>query len=94
MAQHLSTVVDIPVVSLCTKQRRTRRQTRLDRVHRFRNVADAFRCRPNLSLEGVRTLLLVDDVTTTGATLNAMAHSITQVYPHLHLWGIVVARHG
>jgi ComF family protein len=50
--------------------RPTRAQARLDPAQRRRNVADAFRVERPAALEG-RSILLVDDVLTTGATLES-----------------------
>ena len=46
-------------------------QARFDRSHRLANLEGAFEMRR--AVEEGATLLLVDDVTTTGATLNACA---------------------
>lgn len=53
---------------LLSRPGRTRTQTKMSVEAKGRNVAHAFRCRP---FGGVRHVLLVDDVFTTGATLNA-----------------------
>ena len=53
---------------LLSRPGRTRTQTKMSVEAKGRNVAGAFRCRP---FGGVRHVLLVDDVFTTGATLNA-----------------------
>jgi ComF family protein len=55
--------------------RDTPRQATLDRSERSRNVRGAFRARAAISREP-RLVLLVDDVTTTGATLAACAHAL------------------
>ena len=52
------------------RARDTRPQARLDPRSRRANVAGAFRVRNPGRLEG-RSILLVDDVVTTGATLEA-----------------------
>jgi ComF family protein len=48
----------------------TASQATLGRIERQRNVHDAFTARPGLCLTG-RSVLLVDDVVTTGATVRA-----------------------
>ena len=55
--------------------RETRSQVGLDAAARRRNVANAFHSLNKKALKGV-TVLLVDDVMTTGATLDAAAHAL------------------
>jgi ComF family protein len=59
----------------CVRIRATRPQSSLDTAaERRRNVAGAFRvCRP---LHGVARLAIVDDVLTTGATVQELARSL------------------
>jgi predicted amidophosphoribosyltransferase len=52
--------------------RATPPQTRFDRRHREGNVAGAFRLRGRSRLSG-RSILIVDDVATTGSTLETTA---------------------
>lgn len=56
---------------LLIRRKRTKPQTELDRTARQENVARAFRC--NASRPVPRTVLLVDDILTTGSTLDACA---------------------
>ncbi|MBQ6436859.1 MAG: ComF family protein [Bacteroidales bacterium] len=62
------------VTDLLRRARYTRTQTKLSAEEKQRNVADAFVLQPKtverLIARGVRHLLLVDDVMTTGATLS------------------------
>jgi predicted amidophosphoribosyltransferase len=49
-------------------------QTGLDRAARRRNVRGAFAARPGVAV--ARSVVLVDDVVTTGATLTACARAL------------------
>jgi ComF family protein len=72
LAGHLSKLCGIPVAALLERTRDTGTQTRLDRKHRRQNLRDAFVLRKNADVTD-RNLLLVDDVLTTGSTLDACA---------------------
>ena len=50
-------------------------QTHFDRRRRMKNLREAFRVRRNAAVEGKR-LLLVDDVLTTGSTLDECARML------------------
>ncbi|TSA46523.1 ComF family protein [bacterium] len=66
------------------------RQVDLERHERLENVRDLFRIRASLSLAG-KKIILVDDVATTGATLNECAKVLKQNQA-AEVWGLVVAR--
>jgi ComF family protein len=72
--------------------RATLPQTRLDRHQRRENVAGAFALAAGAaeSLAGKR-IALVDDVTTTGATLEAAAEALLAAHPAA-IYGLAVAR--
>jgi len=72
LAEALSRLCKIPVVSPLERRRYTETQTELDRKHRRQNLRDAFVLGKNANVTD-RTLLLVDDVLTTGSTLDACA---------------------
>lgn len=67
VARHLELSVD----SVLKRTRDTMHQAGFDRPHRLKNLEGAFEVRKPFP-EGAK-LLLLDDVTTTGATLNACA---------------------
>ncbi|MFA6108399.1 MAG: ComF family protein [Candidatus Latescibacterota bacterium] len=61
---------------LVVRRVQTRQQARLDAVARQDNLRDAFAC--PVPVPGDRCLCLVDDVLTTGATLDACARALRQ----------------
>jgi predicted amidophosphoribosyltransferase len=81
-ADDLARGLGVPVRRVLWRVRATAPQTGLHAAARRRNVQQAFRLSPLLSasrrervLEG-RTIVLVDDVRTTGATLSACAGAL------------------
>ncbi|HLG94359.1 MAG TPA: ComF family protein, partial [candidate division Zixibacteria bacterium] len=66
LARAVSKTAGLPVWPALRRVKRTRDQTRLSREKRLANVRGAFRV--TKEVEG-KNLLLLDDVTTTGATL-------------------------
>ncbi|MFZ9920256.1 MAG: ComF family protein [Terrimicrobiaceae bacterium] len=72
LAEHLSRSSKIPVRDLLNRTRYTGTQTRLNRKARRQNLRDAFSLRQNADVTDL-DLLLVDDVLTTGSTLDACA---------------------
>ena len=58
--------------ALLFRLKHSRMQKSLDPAQRHRNAADAFRTEKGISLAG-RTVILVDDVVTTGSTMSACA---------------------
>lgn len=78
IARGLAAALDLPVeAALLCRSRYTRTQTRLRGAAKTKNVQGAFRLKEAqavcLKEKGIRHLLLVDDVLTTGSTLAACA---------------------
>jgi ComF family protein len=72
LAAELSRHTGLPVVKSLVKSRRTEKQSNLTGAKRRRNVRGSFAVRGAQSVAGKR-LLLLDDVLTTGSTVNAAA---------------------
>jgi ComF family protein len=78
IARPLADLLGIEVRRTLRRSRSTRPQAGLSRDHRRTNPTGAFRPRTGSRLDG-RTVLLVDDVATTGATLGAAAESLKSI---------------
>lgn len=77
IASPLARQLGLPLVSALRRARRTPPQTSLGKSDRLANLRQAFRVPRPGRVRGLR-LLLVDDVATTGATLDASAAALRQ----------------
>jgi len=91
LAQELGKLTNLPVVEGCLIRRHhTPPQARTTTVEERRsNTADAFVCRDRELRD--RSVLLIDDVSTSGATLDACAAALKDAGAN-SVWGLVVAR--
>ena len=91
LAQALGKLISLPVTADCLiRQRPTPPQVRTSTVEeRWHNIAAAFVCRDS-RLQGKR-ILLIDDVSTSGATLDACAAAL-KASGAISVWGLVMAR--
>ena len=89
LAAMLSKRLGSPVHQLLRRVRATDPQTGLDREERMKNLKGAFQIR-KASVKGL-SLLLVDDVTTTGTTLDACAEVLREAGAK-EVCAVVVAR--
>lgn len=90
LARQLGALLDRPVNTMSlVRVRKTRSQVELRAGERHENVADAFACVDD-DLAG-QAVLLVDDVCTTGSTLDACAYALKQAGVAF-VWGVTLAR--
>ena len=91
LANRIARRLDLPLsYEHLLRVRETRPQTELDRTERAANVRRAFAVRRPAFLEG-RRVLLVDDVFTTGATVNECAKSLRRAGV-ASVWVLTLAR--
>ncbi len=90
LARELGQSTGLPVAENgLVRMRATRPQVELNAQERKENVSDAFHC-SSTELKGKR-VLLIDDVCTTGATLEACSIALRQVGAR-SVWGFTLAR--
>jgi len=91
LAQQLGKLADLPIVDDCLiRQRHAPPQARTATVEeRQSHVTDAFACRDHRLRD--KQVLLIDDVSTSGATLDACAAAL-KAGGATSVWGLVMAR--
>ncbi len=89
LAQHVAAQVSIPFQAAALRRRRwTPTQTALTARQRARNVQNAFRASPRIAAQ--QSILLIDDVFTSGATAQACAHALREAGA-AHVWVLTAA---
>jgi len=76
LAQHAGELLNIEVKEPLIRTRRTDAQVNLGAQQRQANVAGAFTAQPDIAVAGL-SIVLIDDVVTTGSTLSACAEALT-----------------
>lgn len=91
LARELSKLINLPVVDDCLiRQQHTPPQAKTATVNERRNnVVSAFTCRDHRLR--TKQVLLIDDVATSGATLDACA-AMLKAAGTTSVWGLVMAR--
>ena len=91
LGQEIAACFSLPVLNrFLVRFRNTPSQTGLSGKERLTNVSDAFQVRKDLIFKG-RRCLLVDDVLTTGATLNACRNRLLSAGA-AEVYGLALAR--
>ncbi len=94
LARGLADVLEVLYVPLSKKSKYTISQTKLSRSKRLINLLGAFVVQKNMLLKWDETVLIVDDITTTWATIDELARTLKSSYKQVTIWWIVVGRHG
>ena len=89
LAAAMARLTETPVADLLVRRRPTSQQHRLDRAARLRNLRDAFALQP--AARPPPTVVLVDDILTTSATLEACA-AVLRAQGADRVMGLAVAR--
>ncbi len=75
LAEGLATKLDLPLNACVEKSKQTQRQAKLTRKERLKNLKGAFKVVNKKTVKD-KVVLLVDDVTTTGATAETVATAL------------------
>lgn len=81
LALGLANRLRLKYYSLLTRQKPTKAQAKLDKIQRLDNIIDAFKLNPKVDLANIspkQTILIIDDVATTGSTLNEAAKTLNK----------------
>jgi ComF family protein len=94
LAEGLSRKLELPVVACLTRVRNTKTQVGLTKEERQENLKDAFAIKKEFAekAKGYQQVFLVDDVSTSGATLRECAKVLKKAGVK-HVWGVTLA-HG
>lgn len=91
LADYVSTKLNLPKnFQILKKIRQTKPQVQFSGKNRRENLKNSFKICKNADVLS-KTIIVVDDVTTTGATLNECARIIKQAGAR-RVWGLVVAK--
>ena len=75
LEKNISSILDIPVIDCLVKVKETKEQKLLGKEERMKNILDAFEIKNKEKLFK-KNILLIDDVYTTGATINECKKNI------------------
>ena len=93
LAKALAKTLWIPCIETTKKKRYTVSQLCFNREGRTKNLTNAFICQDLSKIPEHATILIIDDVTTTGSTLLELSKTIKAQREDVEIWGMVIARH-
>ena len=86
----LASSLNIPLIRALRRTRETMPQSKLSSEDRLKNVSDCFTIVPACDVRG-QSFILVDDIVTTGATLDAAAKELKRAGA-AQVWGLALVR--
>ena len=91
IAKGMSEVCGLPVMNILKMTRTRKTQTSFNRRQRLSNADNLFKVKEGIDLTD-KSVLIVDDVCTTGTTISSAAKTITDKFPtaNLHLFTLGV----
>lgn len=93
IAKILAEKIGVKCVDVMKKIKYTSSQTGLNREKRLKNLTNAFELKELGGLDNQSILIFVDDITTTGSTINELAKVIKTQLSNTEIWWLVVGRH-
>jgi ComF family protein len=93
LADTVAQILHIPHLPLTIKTRHTRSQIKLSRTKRKTNLTDVFTYNLKQNIpKHIQTILIIDDIVTTGSTLHEIGCILRLQNPTLRIRWVVVAR--
>jgi len=89
LAEGVHAVSQIPIIHLVERKKHHESQTKKDRFDRWENVEQIFRV--NKTIKPPKHIAIIDDVITTGSTLEAAYRVIKESYPEVKISIITLA---
>jgi competence protein ComFC len=85
LANSLSKTLTLPYVPLLIRAKNTKPQKDLDRNTRLENLQAAFTITPQ-DLSPIKTIILIDDIITSGSTMRSATKTLKQQYKDINIW--------
>lgn len=79
LAEEFSKLSGIKLINIVNKIKKTKHQNKIDRNERTKNLSESFKIIKGMNINGSR-VLIIDDLVTTGSTLNIISNVINDIY--------------